>query len=267
MRCVLLYTHLPIPSGRPYMCDTTISYVKHDLLTCETWLRYVRDVSCSYVWRDVLDDSFMCVAWLIHMCDTAHSYLKHDLFTCEIWLSHVCDVTHSYVRDMTCRWGVCCCTHTFPFPSGRPYVWDMTHSYVWYDSLIAVTWLINEACVAVHLPSWLSHVCGVTHSYVRDMTCRWGMCCCTHTFSIPSGRPYVWDMTQSYVWHVCDMTHSPIQLGRPYVWDMTQLHVWQDSFIYVAWLVYYSQTFGELHICELGVFRSMFLTPLAEVTP
>ena len=99
-----------------------------------------------------------------------------------------------------------------------PQVCDMTHSYVWHDSFINVTWLI--------------HKCDMTHSYVwQDSSIYPQSPCASSTSGVP--RCVTWlihmcDMTHLYVWHDssinvtwlihrCDMTHS---------------YMWQDSFIY-----------------------------------
>ena len=85
---------------------------------------------------------------------------------------------------------------------------DFTHTHVWHDSCICMTWLI--------------HTCKMTHSYVRLDSTR------LHSYTCVT-----WIMTRSYVWqegfdarkerwmsliHVCDM----IQL------DFTHTHVWHD---------------------------------------
>ena len=139
----------------------------------------------------------------------------------------------------------------------------MTHSYVWYDSFICVTWLIHicdmthTRCIHVGpyifmyrysysrssfiCVTWLIHMCKMTHSYVCDMT---------HTRCIQMGPISLYINTialsrHSYVWHdsfvcvtwlipMCDMTHS--------MCDMTHSYVWHDSFICVNWLI---------HICDM----------------
>ena len=56
---------------------------------------------------------------------------------------------------------------------------DMTHSYVWHDSFLCVTWLIHM---------WLIHMCSIIHSYVQQ-----DLFMCV-TWLIPMS-----DMTHSYV--------------------------------------------------------------------
>jgi len=114
----------------------------------------------------------------------------------------------------------------------------MTHSCVWHDSFMCVTWLI--------------HVCDMTHA-MCDMThsCAWH-----DSVKCVTWLSHVCDMTHSYVWHdsficvtwlihVCDMTHS---------------YSWHDSFICVTWL---------FHVCDMThscVWHDSFIcvTPQAE---
>jgi len=88
---------------------------------------------------------------------------------------------------------------------------DMTHSYVWHDSFICVTWLI--------------HMCDMTHSYSLSATssaiCLIHMC----------------DMTHSYVWH-----DSFIRLVSDIICSLSYSYVWHDSFICVTWLI---------HMCDM----------------
>ena len=84
----------------------------------------------------------------------------------------------------------------------------MTHSYVWHDSFICVTWLI--------------HMCDMTHSYVWH-----------DSFICVTWLIHMYDMTHSYAWRdsficvtwliqMCDMTLS-------YVWHNSFMCVWHDS--------------------------------------
>jgi len=103
----------------------------------------------------------------------------------------------------------------------------MTHSYVWHDSFICVTWLIICARRRVHM-------CHITHSYVWHDSCI-----CVNDSII-----HMCDMTPSYVWHdscVC-VNDSIIHMC-----DMTQSYVWHDSCICVNDSI--------MHMCGYDSFR------------
>ena len=80
---------------------------------------------------------------------------------------------------------------------------DMTHSYVWHDSIICVTWLI--------------HMCDMTHSYVwhGKFTCQ------IHVWH-GSFTCVTW---QIHVWH------------GSFTCATCQIHVWHGSFTYVTRLI------------------------------
>jgi len=78
----------------------------------------------------------------------------------------------------------------------------MTHSYMWHDTFIYVTWLI--------------HICDMTHSYVRhaSFTCKiWPV--------------YMWDMTRSNERHDSFKWETRLVQMR----DMTRSNERHDSFI------------------------------------
>ena len=103
------------------------------------------------------------------------------------------------------------------------YMCDMTHSCVWHDSFIRVTWLIHVWHDSFICVTWLIHMCAMTHSYMSH-----------NSFICVTWLIHMCDMTHSYVWHdsficvpwlihMCDMTHS---------------YVWHDSFICETWLIH-----------------------------
>ena len=131
---------------------------------------------------------------------------------------------------------------------------DMTHSYVWHNSFICVTWLIRRQLARSELcrsyertvrQTWMSHV--TIHSYTSS---TWFICM-THAWH---------DSLIGVTWliHTCDMTHprSRWQIARHdsfviVIWlnhmcDMTQSwvrrvahwHVWHDPVMCVTWLIY-----------------------------
>ena len=125
----------------------------------------------------------------------------------------------------------------------QAYVWrasfricDMTHSYVWHDSFLCVTWLIHICDTSFY--SYVKYdsftrmtcLCDMTHWYVWHDS----FICVTCLFS------YLWHDTfisETWLIHTCAMSHS---------------HVWHDSddatlrcvssLTRVTWLI---------HMCDL----------------
>ena len=120
------------------------SYVWHDSFMCVTWLVHMGDTTHSYVWH-VCD---MTHSYVWHVCDMTHSYVWHVCDTTHSYVWHVCDTTHSYV------WHMCDMTHTF-FTEGL----TSTHSCVWNESLICVTWLVHVCNATYSCVTWLIHIC------------------------------------------------------------------------------------------------------------
>ena len=157
-----------------------------------------------------------------------------------------------------------------------PYVWHDSFSYVWRDSFLyvwrdsfscvwrdtSVTWLLFYVCDMtpssmglVHMcdmyvwhESYMTCMCDMNHSYVRDMihSYVWHDLCMCGTWLI-----HVYDMTHWYAWHdsfmcvawlihMCGMTHS---------------YGWHDSFIRVAWLIHMCDM--TLHMCGMTHCREM----------
>jgi len=92
----------------------------------------------------------------------------------------MCDITHSYVWH-----------DSFVCVTWLIHMCDMTHSYVWHDSFMCVTWLI--------------HMCAMTHS------CVWhdSFICVTrliHLCAIPHA-----DHVNLYLYaHICIHIHTPM---------------------------------------------------------
>jgi len=103
---------------------------------------HMRDKTHSDVWHN---PSFIRVPWPVYMC--------HDVFIvtwCVLWLVQACDMIYS---------------HSFIHGS-------FTHTYVWHDSCICVTWLIHIWLIQtetwridsfIRVP-WLIHTCDMTQS-------------------------------------------------------------------------------------------------------
>jgi len=123
--------------------DKTHSYTWHDSLIHVTWLIHTCDMTHAYMWHD----SFMHVTRLTYTCDTTDSYTWHDLFIHVTWLIfarayiHMTWLTHTSLlqtimkRDSTQALCATWLTHTR----------DMTHLYIWHDSIIHVTCLTHTS--------------------------------------------------------------------------------------------------------------------------
>jgi len=159
-----------------HTCDMTHSYVWYDSFIRVTWLIHMCDMTHSYVWHD----SFICMtviflAWLIPVCDKTRSYMWHDSFICLTWLvvdpvrkrggfqSYVCHCPFIRVTVIFVAWLIHTC--------------DMTHLYVWHDSVMRVTWLIICVTWLTIYVTWLMvdpprkgldviYTCDITHLYV-----------------------------------------------------------------------------------------------------
>ena len=96
----------------------------------------------------------ICVTWLIRICVTNYVSLR----ACE---------THRHAYSI---WNMC----------------DMTHSYLWHDSLI-----------------WLTYMCNVTPSHVWHESFRCDKCeiCDLDSFIRATWLIHMWDMARSFVRH------------------------------------------------------------------
>jgi len=146
------------------LCAMTVSYVWHgSCIFVPLLIQKISDESrANHPRTPMWDDSFTCVAWLIHMCtitwvqiiheqlcDMIHSYVWHDSCILVPWLIHnMRDESKTHhprtpVRNdsFTCvTWLIHTCTTT-QIQIIRKYICAMTHSYVWHDSCIFVPWL------------------------------------------------------------------------------------------------------------------------------
>jgi len=100
-----------------------------------------------------------------------------------------------------------------------------THSYVWHDSFIFLTWLILT--------------CDMTPPC--DMTRLFHLC--DMTFRVCNVPIHMWDMIHSYLQcdNMCDITLPFVWHYSSYVWR-AHSYVWHDSFLCVTWLV---------HMCDM----------------
>jgi len=183
-------------------------YVCHDVFT---WLIYVYDTIN-------LHDSFIWVLSLLHI---THPCARHD--SCIPLLLHVRDMTPShYYSSAWCNW----------------WTWleDMTHWYVWYDSLVCVIWLIGM-CDMTHSPSHscachdsftlLIYVCVMTHAHDLLICVTWHIhmthfCVCHDSIT---GLGHMCDMPHLHVMCVTHIIHGYDITGLGHMCDMPHLHV------------------------------------------
>jgi len=170
--------------------------------------------------------------------------VTHDSFRFGTWLIHTASLSLSrcvgtYMCDMThsCVWH-----DSFIYMTWLIHMCDVTNSHVWSDAFIRVIWLIHvwhtNTSYAWHDPFirviWLIHMCDTTNSYVWHASF---MC-------------VIWLIHMRDMAHMCDMSHSMCDVNltvRRYlsvrhdsfirmtclihrIWLMTHSYVWHDSF-------------------------------------
>jgi len=142
----------------PLRCDMTLAYAWHDLFVCVMcvflygvidWFICVtarfRISSSPYVWRQQFGLAVTvfgkCIWWVSEsMCAcvrldsyelvvhvTLTNYMQHYVFTCVTWLVRMCAIHHAF-KCVTWRSHMC----------------NMTHSPVWHDSFVCVTYSPRE---------------------------------------------------------------------------------------------------------------------------
>jgi len=124
---------------------------------------------------------------------------------------------------------------------------DMTHSYVWHDSFICVTWLIHmcdmtQSYVWTDLSicvTWLIQTCGMTYLYVWHVWYHWLICVTWLNLRFDMTHPYA-GLNAS-----CDMA-SLVNMC-----DVTSPNVWHDVFTCVARLI------RMCDMCDMGWLRSV----------
>jgi len=102
----------------------------------------------------------------------------------------------------------------------------MTHSYVWHDSFVCVTWR-TLMCDMTHLCVWHDALLCVTWLIcVCDMTLH--MCAMTNS--------HTWDMTHSYV-HICASRHAHegVTPEAQQHWHAADYAKWESLALWRTW--------------------------------
>jgi len=145
-----------------HMCDMAHSYVRHDSLSCVTYVCGMvggqvtwRDMTHSYVRHDsrnitdihlcdsIWSTSLQLLTWLVPICVT---WLMAPSLICAPWLIRMCVI---WVGQHHCS-----CWH-----DSFIYAWRdsltiirtcaMTHSHVCHDSFTCVPWLIHTCVISL----------------------------------------------------------------------------------------------------------------------
>jgi len=144
------------------------------------------DMSHSYVWHDSpIRSDYECTHDLM-----SHWWVWRDSFSFWTWLNYMRDLTHSYVGIMSAHMiscGICVCVTWLIL------IWDMTHLYVWPDTLIRsdyeCTRISCRICVCDMTHFDVGHdllMCDMSHPYVgitsaHEVSCRMCVCDMTHS--------------------------------------------------------------------------------------
>jgi len=151
----------------------------------------------------------MCVAWPIHMCDIHVSDMTHSCvwhapsrYVVCVTLTHtcMCDTTHSYVWHssflrVTRLWSICLWVAplSYAFVTCLIHICDIAHSYVSHDS-VDLSYERHDALTHTHSyvwrdssihVTWLHHMCGTTQS-----TCRISDTTHSHTLIHMRDKPH-----------------------------------------------------------------------------
>jgi len=143
------------------------------------------------VWHGLLIN----VTWLIH-----EGGITWPMDNCTIKWTIMCMKWGINVCDMTLMAGFEC---------------DMTHCWTWYDSLMSVTWLIDESDM-----TWPMGVCTIPW-LIEDCDLTWPIDKCTVKWLIREC-----DMIHWCVWHDSLMGMTGLIECE---WDMTHWCAWHDT--------------------------------------
>jgi len=160
---------------------------------------------------------------------------------------------------------------------------DMTHSYVWCDSFLCVTWLVHMCDVTRSFVwrdsficvTWLIRMPSQVHAYVcDDWSYLWRDSFICVTWLIDTCHSHVWQGSRSFMGeckHSSTRRHRPLNLFISLKWPIYMCNVtrcicvaglalicrrvfpWNDLFTRITWLV---------HMCDVThsyVWRNSFI--------
>jgi len=149
-------------SQMSHVVDTQMSHVSSMNESCPTHQR-----------------AWQVLSRMSHDSNIRMSPVSNRKESCHSW-----HVTHINASCHTSAWVTCllfvCVTwpidmHDVPWVPWLLYIWDMTHSYVWHDALLRVTWLIDVCDLYVEI--WvICRVCMCVYVCVCVCMCdtaRW----------------------------------------------------------------------------------------------
>ena len=159
-----IYIYTYIYKTHLYVWHDSFMCVWHDSFTYKCILQWTLcQIGRNLVWHD----SFIRLTWLlihtcelIYMCDSTH---PHTGVYCILLFARLvetlCDMTHSYVwhDSVMCVWHdtlICVARLIYMCVTPLIHMCAMTHSYVCYDSFICVPWPIHIICVKY---VWFTH--------------------------------------------------------------------------------------------------------------
>ena len=177
-----------------------------------------------------------------HTCDMIHAYerriiagipeiLWYDTFICVTWLICICDIRVTWFMHMSEE----------SLQESLRYC-DMTHSFVWHDSFVSVTYVWHDSCIRARnhwrdpwdsIIRWDSFICGTWTIYMHDVT---NLC----------------------IRHTHDMTHTYEQEIGGIIPEI----LWCDTFIRVTWLICICDIYVTrlVHTCDMS---HSYIQPIA----
>jgi len=203
-------------------CFFRLVYVWHGWSVSVIWLIHIGDMNDSHTWHDLFTCATIvtrwwkpffpnnaCVTWLMHICYQNDLYVNNDSIICVTRLIHKYDMNHFCKRHDSCI----CFDQVIEAVSSNECMCDMTHSYVWHDSIICATWLIQIRDMKWTIPlTRLIHMS--SHPYVIWMCPH--LLLCIYIYICPH--------------HICALIH----MSHAYdMWCILKTYTYMREHIYI----------------------------------